>query len=245
MKIMRIRRGFTLVELVLVMAILLIMAVIMMGIFNAIGQTNKARDARRKKDLGRIKVAFEEYFNDKGCYPDPVAYGLTDMNNCGKAVFGPWLIPWPCDPRGTVYYIVTESGGCPKWFKVMAQLENLSDTEIPVGWSQKGSGYTLGGTVNASQVNYGVSSTNVNWLSRVFPGYCVGRGARGCYTIRDPRIGCDASGSYCDNGRCWFDGRCSWDESRQVYDTACMVDCCCRGDFCREGATEEERCPPP
>jgi len=62
------KKGFTLVELLIVMAILLMMATMMVGTLNSVGIFNKARDARRKKDIGRIKIAFEDYYNDKGCY---------------------------------------------------------------------------------------------------------------------------------------------------------------------------------
>ena len=64
------RKGFTLIELMVVVTILAIMSMILVGIINPIALVNRGRDARRKKDLARIKTAFEEYYNDKGCYPN-------------------------------------------------------------------------------------------------------------------------------------------------------------------------------
>ena len=120
------KKGFTLVELLIVMAILLMMATMMVGTLNSVGIFNKARDARRKKDIGRIKIAFEDYYNDKSCYPSPtIVSNLMLATNCGTGVFKPWLPSWPCDPNGTPYQIATDAFGvnaCAKWFKVLTKL---------------------------------------------------------------------------------------------------------------------------
>ena len=143
-------KGFTLVEILVVMAILLIMIFILIGILNPIALVNKARDSRRKKDLGRIRVSFEEYFNDKGCYPDLILKNqLNDPPNCGTPVFGKWLNPWPCDPNGEPYEVLTSEGNCPKWFEIRATLENKNDSSINI----KG--------VADNDPNYAVSSGNI------------------------------------------------------------------------------------
>ena len=49
------KKGFTLVELLIVMAILLMMATMMVGTLNSVGIFNKARDARRKKILAESR----------------------------------------------------------------------------------------------------------------------------------------------------------------------------------------------
>ena len=61
--------GFTLVELLIVMTILVIFAVILIGIIKPNTLIGKANDSRRKSDLNKIRTAFEEFFNDKGRYP--------------------------------------------------------------------------------------------------------------------------------------------------------------------------------
>lgn len=59
--------GFTLVELLVVIAFLAIIAVI---IINALRSSLwKGNDAKRKADLDRIKIALEEYEKDHNCYP--------------------------------------------------------------------------------------------------------------------------------------------------------------------------------
>lgn len=167
------KKGFTLVELLIVMAILAILSVIMTGVLNPVALVNRGYDARRKKDIGRIKVAFEEYFNDNGCYPNAtVIANLTDKSKCNGDVFAPWLNRWPCDPQGIPYMISAQitTNNCPHWFKVFTKLQNPHDSEIPNGWL---SSYLLGnGEITGAQANFGVSSTNVKWFARILGPSC-------------------------------------------------------------------------
>ncbi|MCX6727031.1 MAG: type II secretion system protein, partial [Candidatus Shapirobacteria bacterium] len=123
------KKGFTLIELLVVMAILAIIMTIMVGILDPAALLNKGYDAQKKKDVNRIKVAFEEYANDnKGCFPTEAVIndkGLLIDSNCNKNVFAPWLSSWPCAPQGKHYLIYTEPSNCPKWFKVATKLDNL------------------------------------------------------------------------------------------------------------------------
>ena len=65
------------IELLVVVAILAILMVVAMMGWRT--QTVKAKDAKRKDDLYRLKVAFEDYYNDNECtqkyffyhYPSP------------------------------------------------------------------------------------------------------------------------------------------------------------------------------
>ena len=182
------KKGFTLVELLIVMAILLIMITMMVGVFNSVGIFNKARDARRKKDIGRIKIAFEDYYNDKGCYPSPtVVSKLLLATNCSTGVFKPWLPSWPCDPGWIPYQIVVETFvgdvGCPKWFKILTKLENKNDSGIPGGWEEMVF-VNLGGGYNNQTSNFGVSSTNINWYDVKLDPECAAYG--GCQFKENP-----------------------------------------------------------
>jgi prepilin-type N-terminal cleavage/methylation domain-containing protein len=170
---MVIKRGFTLVELLVVMAILAIMMMIMIGILNPIALVNRGYDARKKKDVNRIKIAFEEYANDNGgCFPtndyilgkrngvvDQTKNLLSDAN-CNTNAFAPWLDSWPCTPQGKHFLIFTDptSPTCARWFKIATKLDNLSDTDIPITLSA-----AMGGEITRYTANYGVSSTNINW----------------------------------------------------------------------------------
>ena len=204
------RKGFTLVELMIVVSILAIMATILVGIINPIAQIQKASDARRKKDLGRIRVAFEEYYNDKGCYPSgALLIQLQDKNNCSTNITGfTQLSPWVCDQvTGLPYGVTVESEtACPKWFRVFAELENTKDAAIPAGWASRIGVHLGNGQYTNINYNFGVSSTNVFWYDQVFDPRCdIGGKSRGCRWI-DNNV-CKSAGegysSHCEGDNCY------------------------------------------
>ena len=222
------KNGFTLVEVLIVSVIVIILAMAMIGVFHSVGITNRGRDSRRKKDLARIKVAFEEYYNDKGCYPNPAQIGLASADSCDSSMFSPWLSPWPCDPKRIPYTIVVENTSCPKWFMAMTQLENPSDKDIPLDWSTYGDGYYLAdGSLTAAMVNYGVSSDSVSWSDRVIPEACMT--GMGCFSLlrnaRDEMV-CHSVGSSCNGDNCYVSAGCAG---------LCKVSCCLNGQVCSSG----------
>lgn len=155
---MKQKKAISLVEVIIVMAILMILMVVALGIFKPAAMVNRSQDAKRKADLERIKTAFEDYYNDKGCYPDYNQYGhkMIDKTYCGQDFFKPWLGKWLCDPDGESYPIIISEGSgsesCPKLFKIMAKLENNSDPNL----------YNQGPVEAefAQKANYSVSSPN-------------------------------------------------------------------------------------
>lgn len=205
------RQGFTLVELLIVMAILAIMTTIMVMTINPIAMMQRATDARMKKDLSRIRVAFEEYRSDKKTFPNDLAPDflvtkLMTKTNCGTGVFAPWLNSWPCDPHGVPYQIMIDSGPKRQWFKVLTKLDNKKDTDIPKGREQ-------------STFNYGVSSTNVLWYDLAGCGLVYREDGQQCF---------GGAVGYCgptDNNGC-FGERCFVDVDCTDY---CRVQCCGKG----------------
>jgi prepilin-type N-terminal cleavage/methylation domain-containing protein len=85
-------KGFTLMELLIVMAILMILIIILIGIINPASLVGKANDSRRKKDLDAIRKSFEEYFNDKGVYPIDIG-NWNIKTNCKSSIFNSYLNP--------------------------------------------------------------------------------------------------------------------------------------------------------
>ncbi|HSX40870.1 MAG TPA: prepilin-type N-terminal cleavage/methylation domain-containing protein [Candidatus Saccharimonadales bacterium] len=63
------QKGFTLVELLITIAVLAVISGIVIAIINPGTQLAKARDARRKNDMHQIQVALEAYKSDNGHYP--------------------------------------------------------------------------------------------------------------------------------------------------------------------------------
>ena len=64
-----VKTGFTLVELLIVIALLGVIATIVIAAINPIEQANRARDTRFKADGGQILSAIERYFTAKAEFP--------------------------------------------------------------------------------------------------------------------------------------------------------------------------------
>ena len=126
-------RGFTLVELLVSIAIL---AVLIAGVFISINpraQIDKARDAVRKQDIEEIKKGLEVYYSDKGCYPKSTgtefATALTEGGQWGdEGTNTVYIKKVPKDPDGTPYTYLTDSVACPQWNVLFAKLTKPSTT---------------------------------------------------------------------------------------------------------------------
>jgi general secretion pathway protein G len=151
------RSGFTLVELLVVMAILGILATVSLANFRTSQQ--KARDAQRKADLRQIANALEAYMNDHGGYPTEES-GKIKACGCGTLACGWGADPREfCDSNNTVYMkeIPDDPAGSPhycyksggSWFQLYAKLENANDPEAKLSVSCSGTTY-----------NFGISSPN-------------------------------------------------------------------------------------
>lgn len=117
------KSGFTLIEMLIVVALiaLLLIAVIL----GTRLQLAKGYDATRKADLERLRIAFEEYASDHGCYPDP-----SILSHCGGPELQPYLDSIPCDPETKNPYIITvDKGLCVGKFIIAAQLADPNDPD--------------------------------------------------------------------------------------------------------------------
>ncbi|PIP14675.1 hypothetical protein COX47_03920 [Candidatus Roizmanbacteria bacterium CG23_combo_of_CG06-09_8_20_14_all_35_49] len=80
--------GFTLMELLIVIAIIAILATIAIVLLNPMQQISKAQDGRRKNDLATFQKVLEDYYNDKGCYPRPNEVCYPTVN---QAIIPMWI----------------------------------------------------------------------------------------------------------------------------------------------------------
>lgn len=79
-----IEKGFTLVELLVVISVIGALAAIAVFTINPNGQYAKARDAQRKSDVQQIKRVLELFYNDYGQYPC-----WNSGSNCTAAQYSP------------------------------------------------------------------------------------------------------------------------------------------------------------
>ena len=171
--------SFTLAELLIVIAILAILAVI--AFQNYKSQTEKAFDKKRKDHLNRLKVAFEDYYNDHNCYPSS-----DSLDPCGEGAeqLQPYLRIIPCDPgNNQPYVLATDNDACPQKFKIYTTLGYENDLEIEELGCLGGCGPSAGDYVDGSSIenndytyNYGVSSTNeeIGCQSNYYSGWRAG-----------------------------------------------------------------------
>lgn len=152
------KSGFTLAELLIVVAIIgILFTTVFLNIFK---QVERGRDKQKKDHLNSIKIAFEDYYNDKNCYP-PSAI----LNHCDGEELRPYLQNIPCDPKTKQAYILQiddVNPACPQWFKIYTILGDTNDKAINNLGCSSGCGPS-----NAH--NYCVSSTNVNCGSAPSP----------------------------------------------------------------------------
>lgn len=120
------QKGFTLVELLIVIAIIGILSTLLVA--NFIGVRQRSKDSQRKADLRQMQSALELYRSDQGSYP-------TTIPNCpsGSAISlmtpdcstSTYMQKVPKDPSGGDYSY-TSNGTT---YTIIACLENANDSE--------------------------------------------------------------------------------------------------------------------
>jgi len=103
-------QGFTLIELMVVMSLIVVLAGISVGVY-ANGQT-RAREAVLKEDLFRMRDAINQYYADKQAYP-PALADLVSAN---------YLRAVPVDP-------FTDSSET--WQTTMSDLDPANPSAVP------------------------------------------------------------------------------------------------------------------
>lgn len=162
------RRGFTLVELLVVIAMIGILTSIAIGILNPGAQLAKGNDSRRKSDLAQISKAIEQYYSDHGRYPGySVNYQIVDDDaSVGSIAWGgswppSYMDVVPKDPvssKSYVYY--SDSNGQSYW--LYASLDRaVQDSQHCMANGSKCANAPADATCG-SVCSYGISSPNTS-----------------------------------------------------------------------------------
>ena len=114
MRIQRQNKGFTLLEILLVIAAIGILAAIVLVAINPNRQLAQVRNAERRSEINTIYKAIEQYLIDKGSYPTGITTSIQDIcingntTNCvNLGVLVPdYIAAIPIDPGGGAYRVV-------------------------------------------------------------------------------------------------------------------------------------------
>lgn len=184
MRIISRKSGYTLVEILIVVALISLIASSVPITLNFRKQVDRSNDLKRKKELAILRTAFDEFYNDNNNHY-PVAadvcfnaetrdsLGNCICNICGRkntSISGginSYLSDVPCDPSSVVgsvnkdyYYEYDCSSGTanPQWFRIYTMLTNEEDPVFAE--SGRCSSDTLCAPLTG-KYNYAVTSPNV------------------------------------------------------------------------------------
>ncbi len=123
------RKGFTLVELLVVMAVIALLSGL--SIFVVDGARRSARDARRRSDLEAIRSALELYRADCNQYPPPpLGTSITGTGSCVPAS-QPYMTAVPTDP-GTTHPAYSYTRPTTTTYTLSASLEGPPTSTLTV-----------------------------------------------------------------------------------------------------------------
>jgi prepilin-type N-terminal cleavage/methylation domain-containing protein len=159
------RKGFTLIELIVAIGVLAIFSSFVVAILNPFEQFKKAADSKRKSDLAQIQRALEAYYQDFGSYPQSSSYQI--VYNSSALVWGsswaPYMDVLPKDQDGSRSYIYVASGAQPQLYQIYASLDRGG--KDPQACNQAGTScpnVPAGVTCGDGVCNFGLSSPNTS-----------------------------------------------------------------------------------
>ena len=131
----KLRRAFTLVEMLLVVTIIGILAALVIP--KIVGRSEQARATAAHADISSIKTALDAFEVDNGFYPKSLQDLVTTPSNA-KNWHGPYLEKVPQDPWGNNYVYYFPGKHNPSSFDLLSIGQDAKEgTEDDVGnWTK-------------------------------------------------------------------------------------------------------------
>lgn len=151
--------GFTFVELIVSLGILLLLVALIIFVLNPLKQINKAFDGRRVADLSSFTSVFETYYNDNQHFPTSIPFGTIWKQ--GNTVY---MSTTPQDPQRANtnggYLYMTDGSSSPQWGVIFSKLSTSSSNAsceltpdcAPAGYVATAWACKVFGTVNCQSL---------------------------------------------------------------------------------------------
>ncbi len=176
----KINRGFTLVELLIVIALIGILATALVATLNPIEQINKARDTRYKNDAAELLAALERYYASTQVYPW-VSASITIEDEYGG--MGADTSVGVCSATCATDGVLISSGELKTAFKSKEQFKATTAADKFFIRKTKGSG----GSVYVCFIpKAGTNRSIEKNPSLVLVDICTAGDTSGCSTFEDP-----------------------------------------------------------
>ncbi len=196
--------GFTLIELIVVIAIIATLFTVISTLFNPFAQIEKSRNATRQQDTTQIRNALDTYYNDKGCYPTSITFG--SMWSSGTTVYMQ-KIPQDPDCLGSAPYncydYETDGSSCPQWNILYAQMHKPIINSIATCALNTASNCLPSGGMGSYNYCAVSGKLDCNYIHQnPLPTPVVPGGGGGGNITPTPIANCNGTASTCKLGEC-------------------------------------------
>lgn len=161
-------RGFSFVELIIVIAVIAILAAAGITILDPLTQFQKAQDSKRKSDLSQLQKALDAFYQDNGRYPNAVSYKIEKLDDEDVGIewgtaWLPYMAALPKDPASSKNFVYHISPNGQSYY-IYASLDRGDDSQACNSGNACSSLASNNIAENACGgiCNYGVSSSNVS-----------------------------------------------------------------------------------
>lgn len=122
-------KGFTLIELMIVVAIISILTGII--VTSLTSSKSKSRDAQRVSDINQIQLALEQYFDRCGQYPADIYSTASCFSGATSVGFNDYIAVVPHDPSDKTlkYGYAVNDASTPTDYVLHATLENPNQVQ--------------------------------------------------------------------------------------------------------------------